>query len=195
MNPQAPEQQEPQRAESPPGMMETIRTRSEIDPQTRQWQLSGFDIVEEIRHRLNGEIPRDDPSSEFPEWVKISRELANDRGKNELCWLLSSYINKNMQLSWYSPPQINILLIDFEKSLTWKLESDYRRMGIRKEDIDTVFQTIANTIWSAINRARFGGEKQFIEGTEERRIVSSESGDKKEKSFMDNIPVLGGLGK
>lgn len=172
-------------------LTEVIRTQNEIDSQTRQWQLSGFDIIEEIRHRLQGEIPKDDPSSQFVEWIPITDPLANQKGINELCWYLSNYINKNMQLSYFTPEQINVLLTDFECALSRKMETDWRRMGIRKEDLDSVFLMIANTVWAGVNRARFGGEKQFIEGTEQRRIISHEDRGDNKGSWMDKLPIIG----
>lgn len=173
------------------GLTETIKFRSELDANTRQWQLSGNDIVEEMRHKLMGEIPNADPNA-VDDWKKVANQLANEQGIGELCWILSNYLNKNMQLGYYKPEQIEIILIDFEGSLTRKFEVDFEWMGIRKEDLDQVFLTIANAVWSGYSRARFGGEKQFIEGTEQRMITSNESlPDSKKDGLWSKIPIIG----
>jgi len=179
-------------AETPKDYTETIRTRSEIDPQTRQWQLSGFDIIEEVRHRLRGEIPTTNPQSEFVEWINVTDPIANEKGIAEITRIMSAYINKNIQLSEFDERETAQLLKGFESALVRKIETDFIEMDIRKEDADQVFLIVANTVWAGINRARFGGEKKFIEGTEQRRIVSSESPEKgKGESFFDKIPVIG----
>lgn len=169
-----------------------IRTKDPIDPQTRQWQLSSYDIVEEMRQRLSGKIPDDTSTGTSITWKEVTESLANEDGINEICSIVSFYLNKNIHLSWFSPDQINEIMKDFEGMLTRKLEFDWDKMGIRKEDVDQIFTMVANTVWAAINRARFGGEKQFIESTEQRTILSNESTDKKGKSFFDNIPIIGG---
>lgn len=176
------------------GLTETVKFRSESDPQTRKWQLEGTDIIEDIRHRLKGEIPNPHATSENDEWIEATKPLANEQGVSELCWFLSNYLNKNMHLSYFKPEQIDIILIDFEGSLTRKFESDYKIMGIRIEDVDQVFLMIANTVWAGINRARFGGEKQFLEGTEQRMITSNETHDgNKGGGLLSKIPIIGKL--
>ena len=159
--------------QQPGQVTEVISSKEEIDPNTRQWQLTGLDIIEQIRHRLRGEVYNDDPKAK-EEWTKLGKELVNEQGVGELCLFLDTYINKNIILSYFTPEQINIWLIDFEKSLTRKFEYDYEKMGMNIQDVDLVFLMIANTVWAAINRARFGGEKQFLENSEQRRTIYSE---------------------
>lgn len=161
-----------------------------MDETTRKWQLSGFDIIEEIKNRLKGKQFNPDERK----WVDIEGKepYMNDWGIGEIsCWL-AAYINKNNLLSYFEPREINALMIDFEKSLTRKLEYDWMKMGVNKQDVDMVFLLIANGIWAAVNRARYGGEKQFIEGTEQRRIITSENpGQGDRRNFWDKIPGIG----
>lgn len=186
-------QQQRQPTALPPNtnISQIIRTKDPIDPQTRQWQLSSYDIVEEMRHRLNGEIPGDKSSGTSIEWEQTTDPLCNEKGINEICSLISFYLNKNIHLSWFSPEQISEIMKDFEGGLSRKFETSWREYEVSKINVDQIFIWIANTVWAAINRARFGGEKQFIEGTEQRTITSSEALGKK-PGFFDNIPVLGG---
>lgn len=187
-------QQQPQKPVSvPPGtnLSQVIRTKDPVDSHTRQWQLSSFDIVEEMRHRLNGEMPTIDSTGASISWKQEAEPWANDRGVNELCAIISFYLNKNMHLSWFSEEQISKIMKDFECVMIRKFVMDYDRMEIRKEDVEQVFVMIVNTVWAAINRARYGGEKQFLESTEQRTILSNEAAEKKNTSFFDNLPVLG----
>lgn len=176
----------------PSGMTETIKIKEPVDSQTRQWQLSSWEIIDEVRHRLQGEIPKDDVSSGNITWEKISEPMANQQGINELCMFLADLLNKNVALSYFTPEQIGEMLEDWEGSVIRKLEVDADRMGIRWQDIDTIFLRIANPVWAGVNRARFGGEKQFIEGTEQRRIISQENaGEPKGDNFFSKIPIIG----
>lgn len=168
---------------------EIVTTKEPVDEGTRKWQLSGIDVIEEIRQRLKGNVFDDEKG----EWTTFRSPICNEWGIGEICWLVASYINKNQLLSYFEPEEISKKLIDFECTLTRKFEFDWHRMGIRQEDVDIVFLTIADAVWSATNRARFGGEKQFIEGTEQRRIIATEGRpDDQQKGWINKIPLLGG---
>lgn len=168
---------------------EIVTTKEPVDEGTRKWQLSGIDVIEEIRQRLKGKAFDD----EHGKWIDFRDPIVNEWGVGEICWWVASYVNKNQLLSYYEPEEISKKLIDFECTLTRKLEFDWKRMGIRQEDVDIVFLTIADAVWSATNRARFGGEKQFIEGTEQRRIIATEGKpEDQQKGLFSKIPILGG---
>lgn len=184
-----PQQQRP--ASLPTGNVQEIITRKEpVDETTRRWQLSGFDIIEEVRNRLEGK--QYDPETRKWTQIKGKEPYMNAWGIGEIsCWL-SAYINKNNLLSYFEPREINALMIDFEKALTRKFEYDWSKMGLMKQDVDMAFLLVANGVWSAMNRARYGGEKQFIEGTEQRRIVTSEgAGQGDRRNFWEKLPGFG----
>lgn len=185
--------QPPQQAQAvpqkPKSYTEYVTIKQPIDESSRKWQLTSSDLIEELRQRLKGNTW----DAFKKEWIKIREPLMNEEGIGEMCSIVASYLNKNQFLSYYEPEEIRIKLIDFEESLTFKFESDWEIMGIRKEDIDMTFLIIADTVWASTNRARYGGEKQFIEGTEQRRVVEAvnQQGGQ-QRSAWSSLPFIGG---
>jgi len=169
-------------------IMEIITTKQPIDEGTRQWQLSGLDLIEEIRQRLKGKVY----NIEKGEWEKISEPLMNEWGIGKICNMLSWYINKNVQLSYFEPDEISKLLTGFEKDLSFLFEYYWEKMEMERATARSVARWISDMVWAAVQRARYGGEKQFIEGTEQRRIIQTEGRQNEQKSWFDKIPILGG---
>lgn len=152
--------------------------------------MSGIDVIEEISQRLRGYI------FDFrkDQWVKsdYARPLMSESGICEIRTWLNAYVNKNSLLSYFEPDEISKLLMGLEKSLTFKIEYGWDDMGIRKEDADIVFRIISDMVWAAVNRARYGGEKQFLENTEQRKIVTADA-QKSGGQLLSSIPILGNV--
>lgn len=172
---------------------QTIRTREAIDPQSRQWQLSSYDITEEIRHQLDGEIPVDNQGGNIIQWKRVKEPLCNDTGINEIISYISIYLNKNVHLSYFTPEEIATIMLDLECTLTRKFELDWiRTWDGRYQDVDIVFNWLTNIIWAALQRARFGGEKQFFEASEQKTVTLSQGQQQKPQGLAAlGIPLLG----
>ena len=169
---------------------EQVSIKPAVDETTRRWQLSGIDVVEEIAYRFKGY------SFDYAKnkWVQNpDLRLMSDQGIAEICGKLSTFINKNVLLSNFTNNEIRLMLIDFEKSMTWPLEYNWKEWGIHKHDLDVIWLTICNAAWASLNRALNAGEKRFIESTEQRRIISSEGNKPGSDNPLKRIPVIGRL--
>ena len=175
-------------ATPPKSYTEFVSVKQPLDESSRRWQLGSMELIEELRQRLLGKTY--DEANKV--WVPIRSPIMTEKGIGEICSWVSTYVNKNQILSYYEPREISAKLIDFEESLTFKFEGDWEGMGIDKQDLDMIFLMIADTVWASTNRARYGGEKTFIEGTEQKRVVETNPNQSAHKpGFFESIPGLG----
>lgn len=151
---------------------EVITRKDAVDDAGRVWQLSSLEVCEDIAHSLNGDV-YDYTKKTWTVNKDMAKRLVNDNGMQFIRTIINSKINKNNLLSYYDPETISFLMMDFEKSLIDKISIDWEKMGINKSDASAVVFLVCDNVLSALNRARYGGEKQFIENTEERRILET----------------------
>jgi len=168
-------------------IMETIQMKQPVDSETRKWQLSGEDIIFDICQRLRGKRVDENTGK----WIDWAEPIMNEWGIQKITELLTNYLNKNMFLSYWEPEQIAEIMIDFDKNISILFEYFWKEMGMNKAIARYTARNISNQVWGSLQRARFGGEKQFIEGTEQRRIISTE-GQQRPENIWDKIPILGG---
>ena len=167
---------------------EVVTVKPSLDEGTRKWQLSPLDTIEEISQRLRGY----NYNINQEKWVKVSEAWMNEEGIGKVSIILNTYINKNMQLSYFEPEIIENIAIEFGKSLSFLLQFYYREYGMEKEHVDIIATMICDTVYAGLMRARFGKESQFIENTEQRRIIQTEGGEDKKQGLTSRIPFLGG---
>lgn len=168
-------------------MSEIVTVRSQPDEGTRKWQLSGLDTIEEIRQRLKGNYF----DIEKEAWIKVCDPWMNDEGIGRIASIMNNYINKNIQLSYFEPDVIENMTLGFAGELSALLQYYYDQFGIKKEYVGIIACMLVDVVYAALMRARFGKESQFIENTEQRRIIQTE-GEQEKKSLMSKIPLLGG---
>lgn len=167
---------------------ETVITKAPVDESTRKWQLSGTDLLYDFKLWLEGKTY----DNMQDKWVQLTSPVMNPYGISEVCRVVAWYLNKNMQLSYFEPKEINELIRGFAHEISYLFEYEYRAFGVDKQLVPMLARNIVDFVWSALNRARYGGEKQFIEGTEQRRILQNEGSREGERSAWDKIPLLGG---
>jgi len=172
--------------------VEITTKKEKIDEASRIWQLSSFDVSEQIGHYLNGDLFIE-PTNKWTENTDINKRLMNENGIRMTKTIVSGKINKNILLSYYEPEEIRNIMLDFEKSMIDKISMDWKEMGINKSNATQILLIVCDNVEASFRRARFGGEKQFIENTEERRIITTENNNRNnDKNILSGIPFLGG---
>jgi hypothetical protein len=180
------ENQTPPQAQLVPGK-QIINFKPAIDEGTRKWQLSPTDTIEEIRQRLSGYHF----SENCGKWIKICEPWMNDWGIGKVSNMMNFYINKNAQLSYLEPDQIENIELAFCGELSEFFRFHFKECGMQKEAVGIIGHMIADTMFFALNRARYGKESQFIENTEQRVITTVEGGQQQNQSPFAKIPVVG----
>lgn len=170
---------------------EIVTFKPPLDESTRKWQLSSTDIIEEARQRLAGYHY----SENQQKWTKICEPWMNDDGIGRVTNIMNFYINKNVQLSYLEPEQIEGMTMAFCGELSEFLRFHFSVYDIKKEHIGIIFHMLSDTIFTALQRARFGKESQFIENTEQRTIMSVEGQPQGQHSPLSRIPILGRMAK
>lgn len=155
--------------------VETVM-KNNTDSETTRWQLTGLDLLEELRQRLMGKMM--DSSGSY---VPVGKRMCNDKGIGKIIWLANSYINKNVQLSYFIPEEIAMLMISFRKDLSDLLVNERKGFDIDKTDLSIIHSSVSNTVWAALNRARLGGEKSFLQNSEQRITRRAEGGSEKDE--------------
>jgi hypothetical protein len=157
--------------------------KKDRDAETTRWQLSGLDLIEELRQRLLGRMMGNNG-----EYIEVGKRLCNDQGIGKIIWQVNSYINKNTQLSYYIPDEISRLMISFRKDLTDLLKNEWKDFEIDVRDLSIIHASVSNTVWSALNRARFGGEKEFLQHSEQRIVRRSDMiGGQQKEGFWSKL--------
>lgn len=165
---------------------ETVTFKPPLDESTRKWQLSPTDIIEEARQRLAGYHYSENQNK----WLKICGPCMSEEGIGRVAFIMSSYINKNMQLSYFEDWQIEGMMKAFCGELSELFRFYYKDYGIPKEQVGSIFHSLSDTVFASLQRARLGKESQFIENTEQRTITTVE-GAQGQQGPLSKIPILG----
>ena len=180
-------QQSPTPYRMPKEMKETVTLKQPMDEGTRKWQLSPLDTIEELRQRLRGCFYNEGKGA----WEQVCDPWMNEEGIGRLSNILNFYINKNVQLSYFEPDIIENMQIAFCRELSEFMRFHYSQYEVKKEHVGIISNMVADCVYAAMQRARFGKESQFIENTEQRRIITTEGQQPDKQSMMAKIPILG----
>jgi len=135
------------------------------DPELIKWQLSGKDLLEEIRNLMMGNSWN--PTTE--KWEPDADPLMNQEGINAIIKIVQDYVNKNTILSTLEEPFILYIVREINFDVNELLVASYEDFGIKKQYLSVVSNSICNMIYFAMQRALKGGEKTFLTSTEQRR--------------------------
>lgn len=153
-----------------------------------EFQLDIKEELERIERLLRKHIPKFDAKGRmYYDKPHKEDELFNERGVNEILNLLAWYLNKNIILSNFSEPDIQIRMEQFGNELIDLIFNNYEAFGLdNKEKIKyypIVVMNIINTIEASYYRALNGGEReslrtarsvtQSVDGTGSQMVLSS----------------------
>lgn len=157
-----------------------------IDAETTKWQLSPEEIIADLKHHLKGEA-WDPTAGNNGEWKKEVDAMANKEGIQRIVWFVKNFLNKNVQLSWFSDTDISNIMRYFRKEFARFLVRNRQDFDIKREDLSTIHMGTSQVLWAGLNRARLGGEKEFIKDTEKRTVRMSQGEEKESGGFWSKV--------
>lgn len=156
------------------------------DSNIARFRLSNEELLEEIEHKLKGEIPIvdiTDPKGMRYE-ARYSR-LINDTGLGKLLSIVSAYTHRGMALANLTRDEINFKCWTLKKKLAKQIMLNYRNWGIRKEDRDVILNIVIDTVHAWLTRSEKGMEaKQISTITQRHEIVQEQQPIKREGGFF-----------
>jgi len=131
--------------------------------------LKPVDILEEIEHKLRNE--RWQIKNSRGAWSRDpnSKPLVNDDGINNILSLISPMTSRSIILSYYEKGEIEIRLVKMLDDLCDSLKVNYKRWEIDKNNLSTIVNIIWMLVEASMKRALYGGERDFLGKTTERR--------------------------
>lgn len=130
-----------------------------------QYQLDIKQELEDIEHLLRGQTIRTDKLGNN-KWVDPKDKadlLFNERGVQEILKILRMYLNKNILLSNYDEPTINIRVQQFSERLMRNIFMNYDEYGMDTEYKTRQFEMIVMNITDMVEAAYFralGGQER-----------------------------------
>lgn len=135
------------------------------DTELLKWQLSGADLIDEIKNRLRG-FTKDEEKNE---WIKECEPLLNDQGISNIIAILNSYgINKNTILSTLEESMVYKMMKDLDKDIAVVFVIKHDDFAIPMENMTVVKNACCHQVYFAMTRAINGAEKKFLTSTERR---------------------------
>lgn len=155
------------------------------DPETTKWQLSPEEVIADFKHHLKGERW----NKKENKWEKQDKidQMASNEGIQRIIWFVKNFLNKNVQLSWFSDQDIANMMRYFKKEFARFLRRKRKDFNIEKSDLSPIHMGASQVVWSGLNRARLGGEKEFIKDTEQRRVRLNHGEENQSKGFWSKL--------
>jgi len=159
------------------GTQKEVVARRQPDPNLTKWQLNGSDLLREARAKLQGKMPVYDSDNEELGYKTIGDQLLPDEVIDEIMNLMNNYVNRNTQLADFTEREIHHMMKNLKNDLLDYLTLVYRDYKDKDDaKIDVTFRkiqvaySISNYIFAALTRAKYGGEKKFLQETESREV-------------------------
>lgn len=144
-----------------------------------QEMLKPVDVLEEIEHKLRNEKWTIRGGRGVWHKPEGTRALVNEEGINNILTLVSPLTSRAVILSYYESGEIEVRLKKILYDLCDLLRANYRKWEIQKNNLSTITNIIWMLIEASMKRALYGGEKDFLGKTTERRELIGEKGKEK----------------
>jgi len=143
------------------------------DPVLTKWQLSGKDLISEIRQYLSGK--KYDPKEN--KFMSVGIKLMNDKGIGAVSSIIAPYTSKNTFLTNLDEDYIREMILQKNVSINCLLATSGKNYEIHPEFMSLISEFLSDMIYFAIQRAWKEGERKFLRTTEQRRYVIQERPD------------------
>ena len=153
-------------------------------PDLLKWQLDPREVIDEIEHKLRGEIFVNREKG----YQQLREPLVNEMGINTLMVVVEAMISKMITLSNFDEKEINLLMLDFTNNIIDMLYVNYVYWGINKSHLRTIRIIICNPVHATLKRALNGGEREFLKTTE-RRIESYSERPTDKKGLLSSFKI------
>jgi hypothetical protein len=125
------------------------------------WFISTADNILEFENNLRGRIGMIKDGVEV--WIDKGEPLMNDRGIQYLVSFVQTHTGKNAHLSYLEPEQIREICLKTNRLLLEVVMIQGAAFEVRKHNYDLVVATTMNFIFFSLQRALYGGEREFLE--------------------------------
>ena len=164
----------PQEERFTPEQYTSISETQDLSEDFQKYRLNTSEILEELNHRLKGEIW----NKEQEIWEEKGTALVNETGRKAIMTNLSMVINKNVILSKFDPDTVNLFCLETNSLIREQLIKHQYDWGIQSiQDLKVLKNNIMIFTESALRRAEKGFESISIGKvmkTHESQIISPE---------------------
>lgn len=164
MNPELRDQYEVQSAlQKEAAQAQSALYAPELQQQVQQAQavlieaLNPKGVVKTILLELEGKEVQTDGTIKVVNPPKI-----NENGISDLRYLLNSFINQHITMTFLEKEQISKIMEEFQRDLVYLIGLNWKRWGMKKIDRDVINDAILINIYATLNRALEKNEKNFI---------------------------------
>jgi len=134
-----------------------VQERQQIS--ATQWELSFYDVIDEIEHILRGEVRNREGVWEAKEDAQgNSFRLLNDRGIHDIKMILNALVNKNTFLTVLPEERVYYFIRTFRINIVSLLAMNHRSYDLDRKYRDYIVEMITSILASAFFRAQDGGE-------------------------------------
>ncbi len=145
------------------GQSQTALYMPELQQQVQQQQailieaLNPKKVVQTILLEMQGLEMQPDGTTKQVNDPKINRA-----GISDLRYLLNSFINQHITMTFLEKEQIQKIMEEFQRDLVYLIGLNWKRWGMRKIDRDVINDAVLINIYATLNRALEKNEKNFI---------------------------------
>ncbi len=93
---------------------------------------------------------------------QVNDPKINKAGIADLRYLLNSFINQHITMTFLEKEQIQKIMEEFQRDLVYLIGLNWKRWGMRKIDRDVINDAVLINIYATLNRALEKNEKNFI---------------------------------
>lgn len=149
-------------------------------PDLIKWILEGKDVLENLRHKLHGDI-----EEEKGKWVHHKeRQIINDLGINEIMSFLEMIVTKESTTTILSEEDILLTVRMLGHGFNRLIGYNQKKYGISTDKIELIVLAILHCIKVALMRSKDGKMLQMIQTIERRQETYIERPEEKKRSLF-----------
>lgn len=132
-----------------------------------KWQLTTYDLLDEIEHRLRGEVF----NHKEGKYEKKFERLMTEEGINKIMNFLFSYVDKNSILTNFTMEDVRRLSKDARNALSELLAFNFVKWELNKGDLTMIVVMIDEKIYAVLRRAFNDGERRHLNTVSQRSEI------------------------
>jgi len=150
-------------------------------------ELDPKNILLTLHHQLMGET-WDDSSKK---WIKVYKPMLNETGIGKFISMLSSAVTSLTTFSNFDDNEIRCLVMFICEEFVPHLYIYHKEFGCAKSDLGTLTSKIVVMTYSALQKAKFSGDRNVIGRTISENIATRGMPLPDKKTVWDKLPFRG----